>query len=485
VPDGRPLIPPFSLAGSSCAEHASRTASGPVEDFEAVPERWTGPSFRAQDRIPRSCVPWLFELYYELVFERDNPLDEQPEKHLGDGFADGFAVWIAALAETADPDQIAAGYQLRERLNAVLTAAVGRLDTQCGFVLDGALTTAAWLRHRVHLDSAEASRTVRIARRLPDCPVTENAWQAGDLTGGQVAAIVDTIGTDETLATAYAEREPEVLALIAARNVRHATFLLHRWRDVIRREHPDPPPAPEPARSKVTLSSHLEGQWRLDGNLDPTTGNLVETALNTAIDDLPAPDHDPDPGSDHCPFTSRAEQRADALALICQFYLDHRTTKNPPRNRPHVNVIVDLAWLARHAEGRAETIAGVPLDRAGIDQLLCDANIHRIVMDGPSVILDQGRGTRHPTPEQWNALVARDRHCTWPAGCHAPPSRCHAHHEPSWLDGGTTDIAAMRLLCSGHHRLRHQPGWTAKILPDATYEITNPHGKTFSSKPRC
>ena len=106
-------------------------------------------------------------------------------------------------------------------------------------------------------------------------------------------------------------------------------------------------------------------------------------------------------------------------------------------------------------------------------------------MDGPSVVLEQGRGTRFPTAEQWHAMVARDRHCAWPAGCDTPPSRCQAHHEPSWLDDGTSDVDAMRLLCNGHHWLRHQTGWTGKILPDGTYTVTNPHGKTFTSRPRC
>ena len=36
----------------------------------------------------------------------------------------------------------------------------------------------------------------------------------------------------------------------------------------------------------------------------------------------------PDPNSDVSPFTSRSEQRAQGLAAICQFYLDHRTSKN-------------------------------------------------------------------------------------------------------------------------------------------------------------
>lgn len=35
---------------------------------------------------------------------------------------------------------------------------------------------------------------------------------------------------------------------------------------------------------------------------------------------------------------------------------------------------------------------------------------------------------------------------------------------------------ALVLVCSRHHHLLHSPGWNAKLLPDATLEVTDPHG---------
>jgi hypothetical protein len=39
------------------------------------------------------------------------------------------------------------------------------------------------------------------------------------------------------------------------------------------------------------------------------------------------------------------------------------------------------------------------------------------------------------------------------------------------------------LVCSRHHHLLHAPGWDAKLLPDNTLQITDPHGRTHTTTP--
>ena len=76
-------------------------------------------------------------------------------------------------------------------------------------------------------------------------------------------------------------------------------------------------------------------------------------------------------------------------------------------------------------------------------------------MNGRSEVLDVGRMTRKiPTP-LWNALVARDKHCTHP-GCDRPPGFCEAHHIIYWTQGGATNLENLKLLCWYHHRQQHQ-----------------------------
>jgi hypothetical protein len=39
------------------------------------------------------------------------------------------------------------------------------------------------------------------------------------------------------------------------------------------------------------------------------------------------------------------------------------------------------------------------------------------------------------------------------------------------------------LLCSRHDHLLHHPHWHAKLLPDATLEVTDPHGQVRTTTP--
>lgn len=61
------------------------------------------------------------------------------------------------------------------------------------------------------------------------------------------------------------------------------------------------------------------------------------------------------------------------------------------------------------------------------------------------------------------AVIARDRHCSFP-GCHRRPGRCHAHHVEHWLDGGPTALDNLTLLCRFHHHVVHHGGWQVAMV---------------------
>jgi Domain of unknown function (DUF222) len=99
-------------------------------------------------------------------------------------------------------------------------------------------------------------------------------------------------------------------------------------------------------------------------------------------------------------------------------------------------------------------------------RLCCDANVHRIITDGASAILDFGRSVRTATVEQFKALTVRDGGCVIP-GCDRPPGWCQAHHwKRDWIEGGETNLADLGLVCSSHHHLIHDDGWQLTGGPD-------------------
>jgi Domain of unknown function (DUF222) len=231
----------------------------------------------------------------------------------------------------------------------------------------------------------------------------------------------------------------------------------------------DDPDKPQPERS-LHLSRILDGRRELSGSFDPEGGAVIATALRLAA----TRDVDGEPAR------SPAQRRGDAPVDICRWFLDHQQTRRGGRHRPHLNVIATLDDLQRRGPGRL--IDGSVLDATTLQRLACDAGIHRVVTHGRSAILDYGTTTRTVPAPLFNALVIRDRHCRFP-GCDRPPDWTEAHHIQWITHGGPTALHTLVLVCSRHHHLLHSPGWHAKLLPDATLEITDPHGRTHTSDP--
>jgi hypothetical protein len=184
---------------------------------------------------------------------------------------------------------------------------------------------------------------------------------------------------------------------------------------------------------------------RIDGELDPETGQLVAQGLRAAETGATDP-------ADHRTPTQR---RADALADLARHFLEHGPTGTRHGQKPQISVLIDLATLEQRAPGVSEALDRTVFHPDTVRRYCCDANLTRILTDGPSQPLDVGRTTRTIPPAIWNALVLRDRGCVW-EGCDAPPEWCDAHHLKHWIDGGPTSLDNLVLLCRRHHRMLHE-----------------------------
>jgi hypothetical protein len=127
-------------------------------------------------------------------------------------------------------------------------------------------------------------------------------------------------------------------------------------------------------------------------------------------------------------------------------------------------------------------MGGAKISAETASAILCDSVMHRMVVDPAGAIIDYGRATRTISAPLWAALVVRDAGCRFP-GCDRPPTWCEAHHVVWFRDGGTTCPENLVLLCSRHHHKLHEAGWHAKLLPDATFEITRPGGIVQTTGP--
>src|SRR5699024_6948876 len=83
---------------------------------------------------------------------------------------------------------------------------------------------------------------------------------------------------------------------------------------------------------------------------------------------------------------------------------------------------------------------GTPLPPAVLARLACESMLTRVVFGPESTILDVGREERIFPANQVRAIIARDRHCQYPA-CTEDSSRCEVHHSLEWFKHkGTTHV---------------------------------------------
>ncbi|HUQ38829.1 MAG TPA: DUF222 domain-containing protein, partial [Acidimicrobiales bacterium] len=306
----------------------------------------------------------------------------------------------------------------------------------------------------------------KIAEALRSLPVTAVAWRSGELSGAQVQAIVANVPRRHR--ELFASHEAEIIPTLVGLSVHETTVAMNLWRE--RADALDGGPEPKERPDSAHLSQLPDGTWRLDANLSTEAGALADAAIKAAT----SPDAEDE-------RRTATERRADSLADIFRWYLRHRAAPPATRNRPNVNVVVDLEALALGLPG--DIVGGGSLDAASIKRLLCDTGIHRVVTDGRSTILDYGRQTRTISEPLWNALVLRDRHCRWPGGCDRKPDWCEAHHVVPWTEGGETNLWNLVLDCTRHHHIVHLPGWHSKLLPDGTFVVTDPQGRVKRSRP--
>jgi hypothetical protein len=239
---------------------------------------------------------------------------------------------------------------------------------------------------------------------------------------------------------------------------------------------------------------------------EPATGSA--SAETTRIGDGPARNRgaggagDPDHWDGEPPPGDRvAVSNADALVLMAQTLLAAGPADRAPADDYQVVVHVDAATLAGHhnnhnrnddqhdhddhghhddtdtATGRGSRPCqldhGAALHPETARRLACDASLVRILeRDGRP--LSVGRKTRAVSPALRRVLQSRDPVCRFP-GC-LQRRYLHAHHIDHWANGGPTDLSNLLRLCSHHHRLLHEGGYTIKRGPRGALRFHRPDG---------
>ena len=321
---------------------------------------------------------------------------------------------------------------------------LAEIDKRRLFERDGFLSSASWLASRFKVGWGAARELIRVARSLEEMPATREALQAGDISLSGVKVLAATREADPE---AFVRSEEQLVEAARIHSMSDLSRVVAYWRQAVEREHAAQGEEKLREQRRLHASVSLLGMVRLDGNLDPETGETLLTALGAVLDAEARSGKGED---DRTP----AQRRADALAEVCRQWLDGSERPTVAGERPHVTVTVGAEALGAHTS-ELDHVGPVPPETAR--RIACDASVMRVVMAGGSEPLDVGRRTPVVLPAMRRAVIVRDRHCRFP-GCDRPHTWCDAHHVVHWADGGDTAVPNLLLLCRRHHRLVHDRG---------------------------
>jgi hypothetical protein len=331
---------------------------------------------------------------------------------------------------------------------------------------DGHVSAASWLATSFKVGWGEAKQQLRTARGLEEMPETKTALESGEVS---LAAAKVLVAAREADPEAFSRCEPELVEAARVHQVRDLQRVTTQWRQMVERERGLGGDEALRQMRRLHVSRTFGGMVRLDGDLDPETGETVLTAIRAVMDT------EARSGVEDARFP--AQRRADALAEVCRQWLDRSDRPLVGGERPHVTVTVSLEAL-RDLEGSAELDHTGPVPVEVARRLACDASIVRVVMAGASEPLDLGRMTRVPSPAQRRAVILRDGHCRFP-DCDRPPAWSDVHHIAHWPDGGRTDMCNLILLCRRHHTMCHARDGFGLRLEDGRPVFRRPDGSVL------
>jgi len=326
--------------------------------------------------------------------------------------------------------------RLSARINAAsyeLLVLVRNFDERAGWVKWGFSNCADWLHWRCDLSVGAAREKVRVAHVLKGLPAISAAFRSGELSYSKVRALARVARRKneeallafavKTSASRVEERCRELRCgaadSVSDANRAHAGRSLRMSRD--------------PNRGTMTLTVELPLE----------VGELIDKTLDRARDDAPGPEFAEEPWS---------ARQADALVAIVRSYLDgdsESSTSNPENYQVTVHV---EAKALTEGNGRS----GLPLE--SVKRIACDSDKVVILESSEGEPLSVGRKTRIVPTAIKRALRSRDKGCTFP-GC-SNKRFVDAHHIRHWSAGGETSLENLVLLCTRHHRLVHEGGFS-------------------------
>lgn len=395
------------------------------------------------------------------------------------GSAQKAAGWDVELA--SDDELLDAARALEQALRAldaatahVAAALDGRGVTDVRF----GHRTAQWLAAEFGLPRSDASRRVRVGRRLRALDQVDQALADGAISFEHARVLADAANP----------RMAHVVVGVQAQLLDLAGVLrFERWaaevRGLLDLADQDGGHDPGPEGNRLRLSEALDGVVELEGTLVGDLGATLRHAVEAEADRLfRRYTKDQDVAGEQVP--GRPRLRAEALAELVRRGVAAGTGHTGAAPAADVTLIIPVDHPALGGPGAPRPVrdpAGRPVPQQALDLLCCDPVFRALVVDSLGVPLDLGTAVRLGDKHQRRAAAARDGGCVFP-GCDAPHSWTDLHHVIRAGPDGPTDLSNLASLCRRHHGVAHRNGWSMRTVADQWFEFVTPCGQVLGSQ---
>jgi hypothetical protein len=370
-----------------------------------------------------------------------------------------------------------------------LLECIRRFDEACGWHEQGAVSCAHWLAWRLGWDPATAREKVRVTRALGMLPAINESLRTARLSYAKVRAL--TRG-------ATPENEAKLLEMALIATGAQLERLCRGYRGVLDGERT---PAPEERSVRQRLLPG--GMVKLELVLEPDEADLILRAIERAREvharqaellETEAPSAPAVAAKPALPAaqgeTEAAEaagvsaetcwpSRADGAVKLAESFLAGNPVTGTGGERFQVMVHLDQEVLGPDGAWAGTLEDGTRVSAETLRRVACDCGL--VATGGDGEALNIGRRARSIPPAIRRALMLRDRGCAFPGCTHT--AFLHGHHVEHWLHGGETSLDNLVMLCTFHHHLVHEGGWTVTAGADSVFAFHSPAGTLLAPEP--
>ena len=327
---------------------------------------------------------------------------------------------------------------LSSRLEAAWCGLIHAWDQRGVWANNGSRSPAARLARETRMRQGAMKRLVTRGRQLDEMPLTGDAYAAGEISGDHVDLVASCNRNWRN--ADFVESEQLLVDTCRTPWFSNAVRAIDYWKLLADRDAADRDADVAREGRYLCVSAGWLGEVKLDGALDPVSGEIVRTELQRLCEELRLDDL-----RNGVTRTPR-QRRADALVEMAK-----RSAAAPAdglRPRPLFTVLLgddSFHHLCELADG---TVIAPGL----LVPLLADAEFERIVIDPPNRRFEASH-RRTFVGALRRVIEVRDRHCQHESGCDVPAPQCDVDHIVPWSVSQHTCICNGRLLCKFHNRV--------------------------------